>query len=387
MTRPACQRTTVLIVLAALCLGAGAGRADERLLVDAQVKGKAVRFAFDTGASEFILFPKAVDRLGLRMTKPTPEGAPGAGDLPLGITGLSELTLGGNTIWTAFRVFNLPPYLDKDIDGVLGWRPLRANVFRIDAAALKAEMLADAPEDVTDWVRLGMRRNSTVLLLDAADGETNFFTFAVDTGSERGVVLPPKKWQAWKAANPRQPATLYASYMPGAGLVVREESLASKLSLGPLTLTDVTVMEANQVEATIGFDASLGLAALKQLDFILDGKKNVAYLRLKPGPRPAYQHNRLGAIFVPADLEKDDLIGQVVDGGPAFAAGIRTGDLLLKIGDLDATKWRTDPNVLPLTRFWEKPAGTRLELTVKRGNETLTKTAVLKDILTPEKKN
>jgi C-terminal processing protease CtpA/Prc len=119
------------------------------------------------------------------------------------------------------------------------------------------------------------------------------------------------------------------------------------------------------------------------VDLIIDGNLGLAYLRPKPGPPTAYDHNRLGAVFVPPDMEGGDLAARVLEGSPAYEAGIRNGDVLLKVGDLDATKWRTDPKVLPLTRFWERPPGTRLELTLKRGTETLKITAVLRQILGP----
>src|SRR5690242_15954824 len=79
----------------------------------------------------------------------------------------------------------------------------------------------------------------------------------------------------------------------------------------------------------------------------------------------------------------DDLIAHVVDGSPAHEAGIRNGDVLLKIADLDVTRWRTDPTVLPLSRFWQEPAGTKLRLTIRRGNETPEISVLLRNILPP----
>ena len=96
-----------------------------------------------------------------------------------------------------------------------------------------------------------------------------------------------------------------------------------------------------------------------------------------------YEHNRLGAVFVPFQPNTDALVALVVDRGPAQEAGIRNGDVLLKIGELDVTRWRTDPAVLPLSRFWEQPAGTHLELTLMRGEEKLLITVRLREILVP----
>ena len=141
---------------------------------------------------------------------------------------------------------------------------------------------------------------------------------------------------------------------------------------------------AEQAMGSTGFEASLGLAALQRLDLIIDGDLGFAYLRPKSTPPPPYEHNRLGSVFVPSDLQGGDLLARVIAGSPAYQAGIRDGDVLLKVGDLDVTQWRTDPKILPLSRFWEGPPGTRLELTLKRGTKTSRKTAVLRQILSSE---
>jgi hypothetical protein len=59
---------------------------------------------------------------------------------------------------------------------------------------------------------------------------------------------------------------------------------------------------------------------------------------------------------------------------------IRDGDVLLKIGVLNVTRWRTDPLILPLSRFWSQPAGTKHRLTLKRGDETYETTVTLEDL-------
>ena len=196
----------------------------------------------------------------------------------------------------------------------------------------------------------------------------------------------PARWGAWKKNHPNAPMSLQAGFMPGAGTVSGEESWATELAFGPLVLKEVPVLLANtaqQAAGSAGFEASLGLAALRQMDLIVDGLLGIAYVRPKTLPVAPYDHNRLGAVFVPPSIEGGDLTARVLDGSPGYAAGIRNGDVLLKIGDLDATKWRTDPAVLPLSRFWESPPGTRLELTLRRGTEVFKATPVLRQILGP----
>lgn len=212
----------------------------------------------------------------------------------------------------------------------------------------------------------------------------------MDSGLPYGVELSPQRWREWKVNHTNQPTSMLAYYTPNPGLFVSEEIWPREITIGPLVLTDVSVMEANPrlddlfSSAQTQFQATLGFAALKWLDVIIDGKRGTAYLRPRQTPSLPYEHNRLGAAFVPRDPKNDDLVAHVADGSPAYEAGIRNDDVLLKIGELDATKWRTDPNVLPLSRFWSSPAGTKLELALKHGDKIFKTTAVLRNILPPD---
>jgi S1-C subfamily serine protease len=149
----------------------------------------------------------------------------------------------------------------------------------------------------------------------------------------------------------------------------------------------VPVTEVTPVHLALAappFEASFGLAALKRLDLIVDGTHGVAYLRPRKSRPPPYDHSRLGAVFVPRDAQSNDLVAQIVPGSPAEEAGIRNGDVLLRVGTLDVTEWRTNPNVLPLSRFWEEPPGTRLDLTLRRGDKDMKVNVTLREILSPE---
>jgi hypothetical protein len=58
--------------------------------------------------------------------------------------------------------------------------------------------------------------------------------------------------------------------------------------------------------------------------------------------------------------------------------GGREGFVVLAV--LKVTNWRTDPLILPLSRFWSQPAGTKHRLTLKRGDETYETTVTLEDL-------
>jgi len=375
-------------VACAMCLWTPTAQAsDERIVMDATINGKSARLLFDTGASDLILFRKGAERLGLKVTEPPRDLQAAAGQVPVGTSEECEFVLGTTRTRTSFKVFEPPSFLHMGADGAVGWQPLRYNLIQIDAGLKQAKWLANAPPETATWLKFRIRSQARVLCLEIPGQEETRGVLSVDTGSSCGVALNPERWRAWSTAHTNQPTTLMAGYMPGAGTVVMEESWARELTFGPLVLTEVPVMIANVAEqamAAPGFEASLGLAALRRLDVIIDGNLGIAFLHPKSSSPPPYEHNRLGAVFAPLKMEGGDLVARVIDGSPAYEAGIRNGDVLLKVGDLDATKWRTDPKVLPLSRVWEGPPGTRVELTLKRGATTFKKIVALRQILSPD---
>ena len=359
---------------------------EERILLDATINGKPVRLVFDTGASDLILFKEGAERLGLKVTEPPSDLRLAPGEVAVGTTEECDFVLGSTRARTSLKVFDPPSFLRTRADGAVGWRQIRYNTIQIDARQKTATWLDQAPAETSTWLKFRIRSQSRILGLEIPDKEQKEGVLTVDTGSFCGVAMSPQRWQAWKAAHTNEPATLMAGYMPGAGTVVVEENWARELTFGPLVLTEVPVMPANVAEQAMGtsdFEGSVGMAALSRLDLIIDGTLGIAYLRPRTGPAPPYQHNRLGAVFAPSSTQAADLVARVIEGSPGYLAGIRNGDVLLAVGDLDTTKWRTDPKVLPLSRFWEGPPGTKLSLTLKRGSETITATPVLRQILGP----
>jgi hypothetical protein len=380
-----------LAIALAVWLSLGIGQADERLWLKATINGKSVSLFFDSGASYLILFPKGAARLGLSFTNAPKDIHLNPGELAYGRT--EECTLqfdGGNRCRSSFRVLEIPKMLIRglagDADGIVGWQPVRQNIIMIDASHGSIKCLKNIPINMDDWSKFDLITNAPGLQMDLSHSSNGLSSLSVDTGSSYGVQLSPVQWQKWKAAHPNQCSTLTGYYNPVAGLVVAEETWAKELFLDSLLLTDVPVMEADKADVVLGstgYQATLGLAALKRLDCIIDGQSGVAYLRAKKIPPLPYEHNRLGAVFAPFNLQSSELIGRVVQGSPAWEVGIRNGDVLLRIGKLDVTKWRTDPSVFPLSRFWERPPGSKLELTIKRGQVVFKVDIILRQILSP----
>jgi len=383
----------LLIIILLLVYTLSVHADDERIWYDAKINGKPVRLILDTGAGPVatnvpfpvVLFSTAVKRLGLKFTPSDLNDYPNPGTTSLGTTEVCDLDLWGTHLRTSLGVLEAPEFLQWSADGILGWLTIRQDILSLDLTKDTVTQLDHVPKEAIKWAAFRVQTNSNILGFEVSDQNGSNSVVIVDTGNDGGISLCPLKWREWKATHTNRPTTLDARYMPGTGLVVREESWAREISLGSLALTDAPIIEANQTEAAMDpqFEASLGLAALKRLDMVIDGKQGIVYVRPKTTPPLSYQHNRLGAVFVPHDLQSDDLIAHVVDGSPAYEAGIRNGDILLKEGERDVTNWR-DPSVKINTPFREQPAGTKLELTLKRGDKIFKTTAVLRNILPPD---
>jgi hypothetical protein len=372
---------------------ADAAQNEKRIGLRATINGKPARFIFDTGASDLILFPEGAARLGLSFTTAPKNVHLNPGELSYGRTEECNLQLvvGDDICRTRFRVLEMPQMLARvfscGADGIVGWQPVAQNIFVLDTLHDQISLLKSIPKDMDDWVKYALITNAPGLQMDVSHNSGDLTSLSLDTGTRYGVKLSPAHWRHWKAAHTNRHSTIAGYYNPVAGIVVAEEAWAKELPLASLLLTDVPVMEADKADVVLAateYQATLGLAALKRLDCIIDGQGGVAYLRAKKTPPPPYEHNRLGAVFTPLNVQSNKLIGHVVQGSPAWEAGIRNGDELLCIGKLDATKWRTDPLVLPLSRFWERPPGSKLEMTLKRDTKVFKVNVVLRQILSPE---
>jgi hypothetical protein len=382
----------VILIVFISCLGLASLEADdERLFIGAKVNGQLVRFALDTGTSfPFVLFPEAAQKLNLEITSRTTMVSDDRINIPLKETAPQNVDFGCTNLNARLMVLEIPSFLKPGVDGVLGWQAFSNNIVSLDCATHTLCLYTGSTEELRDWTKGRIHADGILTLeLPAKDGHN--VLIALDSGSDDGVELNSGEWRSWYISHAGQPMTLDAYYSPMTGLVVSKEGWAKNISLGTLTLTDVPVIPVDSSQTALNsssqarYVATLGFMALKRLDIILDGIHGVAYVRAKKTPSLPFEYNHLGAVFVPHDLQSDDLVAHVIGNSPAYNAGIRDGDILLKIGNLDCTKWRTDPNVLPLSRFFTRPSGTALELSLKRNDKLFKTTAVLQNILPPDK--
>lgn len=365
---------------------------DDRISIDAKINDQPVRLAFDTGAGTgFTIWRGVAAQLGLKVENPPSNFKPAAGQVLVARTEPVKLDVFGQVFPSVqFSAIEVPTYLPWDIHGLVGWSALKKNIVHLRLADRHISVLGAIPTDPAHWLQVPIRQDRDQLVLTVASkNKSSAEVVLVDTGMDSGIHLSTERWREWRAAHRRAPATYFGYYTPGAGLVVREECWTEEIILGALVFRGVTIAEANPAESAnlgAGYAATLGLGALRQFEVVIDGPNGVAYLQAHPGAIAPVQHNRLGAVFAPQNDQNNDLVARVAPNSPAAAARIRDGDVLLKIDELDVTSWRTQPGILPLGRFWEQPAGTKLRLTLRRNDRTIVSEVILRNILGPESK-
>ena len=216
-----------------------------------------------------------------------------------------------------------------------------------------------------------------MIKIPTASGEA---TVVIDSGGLWGVTLSAARWEEWRRRNSNAPTTISSHYTPADGLTCNEMCWAKQLSIGALSFRDMTVEPYHpSVAAMVGPpDALIGLDALSCFDIIIDGAGGYLYLRPVAHRTRELEYSRSGIGFAPKDGKSGPLLVRVAKGGPAHRAGIRDGDILLKIDDRDFTKWEEDPSVLPSGK--PKPAGTRVKMTLERAGKPYTVTFVSEEI-------
>ncbi len=376
-----------ILFLASLSRAISTSDLDSFIVLEATINNQSVYFAVDTGAETTVLFSPAAQRLGLKTTPIPTEGEIPSGKVRVELSETLTFSIPGvtNAIDVRFPVFELPPEAAfTRLGGLIGWNQIKDNILQIDAGQRQMKGVDTLPIDIGMWSKWDIYpyKEFDVLLIKAIETAGQAGVILIDTGSKKGVSLNAQLWQDFSDKQKGGPQTVMAFYTPAVGLKVYREYWAEQLAIGRFTISQVPVANVSEVfeQAIPGLIGDMGLFGLSRFDVIIDGRSGYVYMRPKDNRVSNYQYNRIAAVFIPADLQSVPLVAHVVENGPAYQAGIRDGDILLKIDDLDVTQWRTDPNVLPLSRFFEQSAGSRLVLSLTREDKTFTAAVELEEI-------
>jgi len=348
---------------------------DERIWIEAKINNKPVRFFVDTGSGNpIVLYSTAVKRLGLK-TMPSPPSYHTVTGIVEKITVPVDLDIASIKESAYLPVYKVPNDYHWPEDGVIGWPYIRQHFNQypllLDLATNKLEWLTNLPAGIESWSKFPLQTNLNILALQISRQNDKASLLIFDTGAYCGVKLGHDKFHEWTMHT--NGAITLDSYMTSYGYpVIAALEWAKDISVGSLKITDVPVEGADPNEIASGtstntqFVATFGLAALKRLEIIIDNQNNIVYLRPKKTQPLPYEHNRLGAVFAPKYPDANNNVAYVITGSPAYEAGIRDGDILL------------NPEAI---KSYEQPAGTKINLKLKRGDKIFKTTATLRNLL------
>jgi lipoprotein NlpI len=256
------------------------------------VNGQPAAMMVDTGATSSFLFDSSVPWLDLEFTPapaPNPKIAPAAESAALGLSAVAQVKVGLDSFSAPFEIFSGDLWnttFPQKLDGAIGWPEIRANLLVFDSASHTLSA-PDTLPDTTGWLKFTVHPANVLLLeVPQPDGQTGLLL--VDTSRPGGIALLPPQWQEWTAARPQAALSSVTLLHPTApadrAKITTTMAWADEVHLGPLTLTQVSIEQADPRELE-GLDQPLGiigLGALERIDLIVDGPHNVAYLRAKP---------------------------------------------------------------------------------------------------------
>lgn len=339
---------------------------ENRLVLNPRIDGARVRIAIDTGtAVPLILFRPTVDKLSLKTE-----------DKKGKKIAVFSLEIGGNKyVNRQALVIDSPPF--PDIDGLIGWPVLQGAIWKIDWGRMSLSLLPSLPKETRSWKVLKIDHRAPTAAAFLSEQKKGLVY--LDTGHPDGIALSQSRWDRWNEEKPGLPRTLKSGYLPAAGgFFITELRWSDEYKLGPLVFPYVMVEKS--VYKWPRLEAILGLEALKHFEIVLDLKESKIYMKERPYSRVEFRYNRLGATFLPASLDSERLVAHVLNNSPAYKAGLRSGDILVRVDNIDMTKWRTDPTIWKKS-FWEAEPGTKYSIEIERNDAKQVISVMLEEIL------
>jgi len=318
---------------------------DNRVFVEVRLNGQGpFHFILDTGASGYALIDTAVRKLGLEMENAGEDGGVGEKTVQVSRCHLAQLQLGAwqlddleAEVFPANDTTNV--FGTKPVDGIIGLEVFDHFVVKQDYVQ---KVLTFTLPDKFNYhgagviVPFDLPRQIPVVdaELDGIRGK-----FGVDTGARSSLLL----YTPFVEQNHlREKYSAHLEGVTGWGIGGPVRSLlarAKELKIGTIVVRDPVIRLSTQKQGLTTSSAMAGLIGpdvLSQFDVTFDYsrsriifEKNSQYGRRDSYDRAGLWMGQSGEHFVAID---------VIAGGPAAAAGVQEGDIILAIDGTDTSK-------------------------------------------------
>jgi hypothetical protein len=358
---------------------------DNRVFVDVRLNGRGpFHFIFDTGAGGFAMYRHVATQLGLHVEDAGEGSGVGAQTVHVGSTRIGNMQVGDLTFTDV--AFDVLPVTDSDqvfgtkpVDGVFGEGMFERVVVKQDYVhKLLTFTLPQAYSYKGSGTVVPFTLPAQIPVVDGTlDGVSG--KFGIDTGARSSLLLYGP-FVAKNNLTQKYDAKLEGVTGWGIGGPVRSLlARAKELTFGNVAVHDLVIRLSTQKTGLTTSSAMAGLIGpdvLSQFDVTFDYsrrriifQKNVNFGRRDSYDRAGVWMGQAGKHFAAVD---------VIAGGPAFEAGVKTGDLILAIDGVGTGKLLL-PDVRE--RIRRAAAGSTLRLLLESQGKERTATIALRDLV------
>lgn len=353
---------------------------NRHIYADVTVNGKGpFPFMFDTGGVN-ILTPATARAAGVGSAGSLAMRGAGAGAVVGGIATVHSLAIGG--VHFTEQPVRVLPMSDSDIEqaGMIGFEAFRRWVTKIDYGRGTIEFIRPSAFDASaagTAVPIAFYGNLPVAE-GSYDGVPGSFT--IDTGNPGGLFLSSPFARSHDIASriKRGVRTIAGVGVggPSYGVVFRGGALRlGTVTVGrPVTLVSTDAAGAMADPSLAG---NVGAEILRRFVVTLDYARSVIYLKpIDPAPPNLDRYDRSGTRITRTPGRTE--VTEVVEGGPAASAGLKSGDTIVSIDGRSASEMSLDA-IRSLLR--DRPEGTHVTLQLRREGAPISVVLTLRELI------
>lgn len=354
----------------------------DHIHIAVEVDGKPLQMLVDTGGVN-ILLPAAVQKLGLRTEGQLVARGAGESSAEVKLARAASLKLGGvafaQPLFYVIDFGRVAAMEGEDFDGVIGYELFQRFGVTIDYAA--QQLILATPEKFTPPAGATAVPFTLAERIPIIQGQIDGLParISIDTGSGAAIDLH-SPFVARHDLKQRYGARYEALSGWGVGGPLRAWPVRlGQLTLGGYTLPDVaaSLYTGNKgAFASEDVDANLGGRVLGRFTVAFDYASKQMYLAPNANYAQPFRSDRSGMALLREDGGLQ--VYEVLKGSPADKAGLRGGDLLLRIAGEEVaarslSQWR---DYLSVTA-----AGTEVVVHYSRDGKSRVATVVLRDLM------
>jgi hypothetical protein len=357
---------------------------NNHIYADVSVDGKGpYQFIFDTGGLNFVT-PTLASALGLKSEGQLQGGGAGAAHMDFGLTKVGSLQLGAaevkNQVFVVAPVEPMAKIEGVGMPGMVGYETFRRFVTRIDYGQGKITLILPGAFDPKDaGVAIPFNFNGNTIEATALyDGISGNFT--IDTGSRASLTLNSPfvaAHQLDKDVKSLDAVTGWGVGGPTRGIAMRGNTIA----LGPMTVAGPVVelsTDTKGANAETSLAGNIGAGILKRYVVTLDYEHRVMYLKPVTTPVPDLDTFDRSGMWINLADDGGFAVVDVTKGAPAAESGLRAGDEITAVDGRPSSSLKLY-EVRQMLR--DEPAGTKVTLAVRRGDQTSDVTVTLRDLI------